>query len=805
MSVVDDLRYAMRYTRRRPGRAILAVLILAIGIGAATAVFSVVDQTVLRRPPFTASDRLVDVQNMRRGGGGGSGHSAEKVLAWREQPSVFERLETFVPRTLDLTGGGEPERITVLAVSPGLFDMLGVQPVLGRPFVIDDAEPGADPLIVVSARLAERRLGGALGALGRRLTAGEQTFTVIGVMSDAFSLLGRDQAWIPMDPRLNLGRPRARDFFAVARLIEGLAISQAQDRANRIADRLQVETPIPGTWDIRIDEKRVAATTPATRAALLALLGGVGCLWLLACVSTMQLVIAGTAEQQVDLRIRASLGASRVTLVRQVLLQVSMLALSAGALGALAAYWVVRVFAVSAPSLLTTWRTAPLTVDARVLLLTLAASVVAAFVAGLLPALWSTRHGALGARAAMGASGLPPGTERLSSLLVATQVACAVVLAVGAGLMFRTIANVSKIPLGFSPDGLIVMNVNLAASRYQTEAGQYEFFRRVLERLRQSPQVSAAAVAGGLTFYGFGGERLASADGVELPDDSTLAMNSVSDGYFETLGVKVLAGRFFTRQDMGAPVVVLGRSLASQLWPKGNATGSTLRSLDDGHSWTVVGVVDDLDARVSHDRPLQLQWYLPRPMSSEATARVGQPANAYHRLIVRAATLEAGLAAAKAAVWAENPDQPIEHVIRASDELRDVFAAHFLVQRLATGLSAIGLIVACVGVFGVLAQVVARRRREIGVRMALGATSARVAGMVIGRAGGTLAIGVVVGLAMATMLARGLQAVLFGVTPLDPRSMSAAALVVVSTGLVSAWWPARSAARVDPAVAIRED
>jgi hypothetical protein len=313
MSVVDDLRYVTRHTRRRPGRAVLAVLILALGIGTATAVFSVVDQTVLRRPPFIASDRLVDVQNMRRGGGGGSGHSAEKALAWREQASVFERLETFVPRTLDITGVGEPERITVLGVSPGLFGMLGVQPLLGRPFVVDDAAPGAGPLIIVSARLAERRLGGVQVALGRRLTAGTESFTVIGVMSDAFALLGHDQAWLPMDPRHNLGRPRARDFFVIARLIEGLSFSQAQERANRIAERLQTGAPIPGTWDIRIDEKRVAATTPATRSALLALLGGVACLWLLACVSVMQLVIAGTAEQQVDLRIRASLGASRAT------------------------------------------------------------------------------------------------------------------------------------------------------------------------------------------------------------------------------------------------------------------------------------------------------------------------------------------------------------------------------------------------------------------------------------------------------------------------------------------------------------
>ncbi len=803
MSAVDDIRYATRVTLRRPGRTVLSALILAMGIGAATAVFSVVDQTVLRRPPFKDGDRLVDVMNMRRGGGGGSGHSAEKVLAWRDQPSVFERLETFVPRTFDLTGGGEPERITALAVSPGLFDMLGVQPLFGRSFVVDDAAPGADAPIIVSARLAERRMGGAQAALGRRLAVGREAFTVIGVMSDAFALLGRDQAWLPMDPRHNLGRPRSNEFFVLARLAEGLTVTEAQLRANLIADRLQAEAPIPRTWDIRIDQKRVAATTPSTRSALLALLVGVGCLWLLACVSAMQLVLTGTIEQQHEFRVRASLGASRVTLVRQVLIQVAMLALSGGALGALAAYWAVSAFAVSAPSVLTFWRTAPLTVDARVLAVALAASVVAAVVAGLLPALWITRAGPLDAGNAMGASALPRGTDRLSSMLVATQVACAVVLTAGAGLMFRTIDNIGQIPLGLDPEGVVTMSVNVPVSRYPTSASQLNFVARVLDRLRQAPGVSAAAVAGGLTFYAFGSERLASADVPGLPDDATLAMNSVSDGYFEALRVRALRGRTFTREDMGSNVVVLGRTLAARLWPRGDAVGATLRSLDDGRAWTVIGVVDDLDDRPSHDRPIQLQWYQPRSTSTDPL--VSTQGTATHRLIVRAASLEVGLAAAKAAVWAEDPDQPIERVMRASDELRDVFAAHVLVQRLATALSAIGLVVACVGVFGVLAQAVARRRREIGVRMALGATPRRIGRMVVGRAGSPLAIGLMMGLAVAVALTRGLQSVLFGVSPLDPASLSAAVLVVASTGLVAAWWPARSAARVDPAVAIREE
>ena len=311
--LLDETRNAIRSASHRPVFTALVLLIMALGIGAATAVFSVVDQTVLRRPPFLHGDRLVDVLNIRRGGGGGSGHSAEKLLGWREQMSVFERLESFVPRTFDLTGGsGEPERVTALAVSPGLFDMLGVQPVLGRDFTPDDAAPGAAPLVLVSRQLAERRLGGIETSLGARFTMSGQGYTVVGVMPDSFTLLGREQAWVPIDPRRHLGQPRLRDFFVLGRLAPGLSVPQAQTRANQIADRLQAESPLTGTWDIRIDEKRATATTRATRSAMLALLGVVACLLLLACVSVAHLVLSRMSQQRHEFAIRASLGASRV-------------------------------------------------------------------------------------------------------------------------------------------------------------------------------------------------------------------------------------------------------------------------------------------------------------------------------------------------------------------------------------------------------------------------------------------------------------------------------------------------------------
>jgi hypothetical protein len=351
------------------------------------------------------------------------------------------------------------------------------------------------------------------------------------------------------------------------------------------------------------------------------------------------------------------------------------------------------------------------------------------------------------------------------------------------------------------------MNVDLPASRYPTAARQFEFFAQVLERLRRTSGVSAAAVAGGLTSYSFGSERLSSSEAPELAADEIAANNQVSDGYFETVGIRLLAGRTFSRFDMGAPAAVVGRTLASRLWPSGHAVGSTMRNLDDGRTWTVIGVVDDVDARPSHDFQISLQWYVPRSIAQEPFASGAQDSrvNAYHRLILRTASPDLGLAAAKAAVWAADPEQPIERVTRGDDEVRDVFAAHRVVQWVTTLFSVIGLVVAAIGVFGVLSQVVGWRRREIGVRMSLGATPRQIGGMVVGWAAFMIAVGLAIGIVAAFALTRSLQSVLYGITPWDGVSFITAVILVTATGLVAAWWPARTAARVEPAIAMRED
>lgn len=805
MVLADDVRYAVRSLVRRPAFAALTMLIVALGVGATTTVFSLVDQTVLRPPPFLHGDRLVDVMDIRRGGSGGNSHPAEKVVGWREQTSVFERLETYAPREFDLSGGDtEPERIQAPAVSVGLYDMLGVRPFLGRPFTRADGVPGAARVVIVGAGLAERRLGGVRSALGASIRLSSELYTVVGVMADTFTLLGREQAWVPIDERYHVGRPEARDFFVVARLVPGMSVAAAQSRANEIADRLQAEQPLRRSWDIRIDEKRAAWTTAATRSALLALLGGVGCLLLLTCVSVAQLVLSRGMEQQTELAIRASLGASRASLVRQMLVEASLLAAAGAALGVGGATWAVRALAGTVVAELVSLRTSTLTVDARALSVSIAATLATVVASGLLPALRLSRPPPYETLVPKGATTTPRGVERVSLTLVTAQVACAIVLVVGAALMFRTIANVTRIPLGFEPGGLVSMNIDLPTARYPTPASQHEFFEGVLARLRRAPGVRSASVAGHLRVHEFGYWDLEAPGRPAGSDPLLTARNMVDDAYFDTLGIPLVSGRPLTIADSGTGVAVLGRSLASRLWPAGGAVGAWLRDRDDpANAWQIVGVVDDIDARVTSDRRMDLQWYTTWPTDAKTSQMLAPTGSVYRRLIVRAPDTTAAVAAAKAAVWAVDPNQPIERITLATDEVRAEFTRHRLVQRLMTVFSAAGLLVAAVGVFGVLSHIVVRRRREIGVRMALGATPARIGRLVAGRAGLTIAAGVAVGVAGAAALSRTLQSVLFDVSPWDPLSFIAAAALVGLTGLLAAWWPARLAARVEPAVAMR--
>jgi predicted permease len=804
----EDVRRGLAALSRRPVYAALATFLIAIGTAAATTVFSVVDQTILRRPPFLHGDRLVDVMNVRRGGGGSPRHSAEKALRWRDEPQVFERLETYSSRWFDIASGPEPQRIRGVAVSRGLFDLLGVQPFVGRGFVAEDVVPGADPVVVVSRGLAVRAFGTPSAALGAQLRLSGEPHTIVGVLASTVMLFGGEQVWLPIDPRHYVGQSAVQDFLVLARLPSGLPLATAQARANAIADRLQAEAPLRNWfWDIRIDEKRVALTSAPTRSALLVLLAGVWCLVLLTCVSTCLLVLARMAERRVEIAVRSSLGAGRWRLVREVMLEVGVLASAGGAMGVLASQWMLQSVAARTMADLAFQRTTPLGLDARVMLAALATIALAIVTAGLVPALRATRP-ELDVILRHGPTRTTGGRERPFAVLVGSQVACAVALLVAAMITARTMANVYAIDLGFDASSVGVAIVDLVASRYPTEEARFEFFERVRAQLSSAPHIEATAVAEGLMSSGYGYWDFETQSG-PVGESLLTSMNRVSDGYFETMGVRIVAGRTFSPADMGAPVVIVNRTLANRFWPSGDAVGSWLRDRDDptGLRRTVIGVVEDIDARVQSHERIALQWYEPWPRHDTATGPSPQPFQTFFPLWILVRTAEPGSAAAalKAAVWAVDPLRPIDEVASAADLWLGLFARQRLVQRVIGAFATVAVLLVTVGVFGVLSQAVVRRRREIGVRMALGATPARVRRMIVSRAGVTIALGIAVGLAGAVALARMLEAVLVGVTPLDPVSFASAVAIITVVGLAAAWWPARQAARVEPAVAPRAD
>lgn len=806
-SIRDEIRYALRAFARRPRFCLLVCLVIALGVGATTTVFSVVDQTVLRRPPFLHGERLVDVMNVRRNGGGGSGHPAEKILGWREELQVFERLECYVPQRFDVTDEAAPEHIRAVAVCPGLFDMLGVAPFVGRAFTVADAAPGAPGTIIVSAGFATTRFGTGEAALGREVRLDGTPHVVIGVMPTSFSILGREQAWLVVDLRHHVGQRNARDFWALGRLPSSLSLEVAQARAYAIADRRQSEAPLPGSWDVRLDEKRIASMSGQTRSALLALLAGVACLLVLTCVSAAQLLLARTAERTGELAVLASLGATRGDLIRSLLIELSAIGVVAGLAGVLVSLWAVQRLGASVVPELISMQTAPLAVDARVLLVALATVFVAIVGAGLAPAFQASRP-AIEVLLRSGQSTATARVDSWSSVLVGIQVAFTVALLVAAVLTFRTMANVHAIDLGLEPEGVVVASLDLPSARYPTAFARYDVLERMRQRLASQPGVDRAAVAGYLTVYGFGFWDFETAHGSDREPMLT-SMNRVGPGYFETMGIQLVAGRTFAPSDMGAPVIVVGRSLARRLWPQGDAVGAWLRDRDDasGPRRTVIGVVEDIDARVASDRRMDMQWYEPFPVDDTppAQATVGRPSFVPHRLLVRTSSMQGAVSAVRRAITTEDPLLPVDRIAPATDEMLNVFAEHQLVQRVTAGFAVAAALLSAVGIFGVIAQLVQQRRREIGIRLALGATSAGVQRVVVGRLAVTIAIGAVIGLGGAVMLTRTLRAVLFGVSPLDAPSFALAVVAIVLTALAASWVPAKRAARISPATALRAE
>ncbi|HEX5409429.1 MAG TPA: ABC transporter permease [Gemmatimonadaceae bacterium] len=801
-----DVGYALRKLRGAPVFTLTALLTLALGIGANTAIFSVVHGVLLKPLPFPHPEQLVRIWSVNpQMGSTQASVSPVDLDDWRAQRAVFTDLGgywyTEGGSGIDMTGNGDPRRLSAAFVEPGFFPVLGVQPQLGRlPREDEMHRGGADHVVVLSYSFWHRQFAGSPAVVGRTLTLGGDPYEVLGVMPRDFRYpADRIDVYIPYATIPDEAIPRLRQVHVldvVARLRPGVTIERGRAEMAAITHRLSEQYAEDRGWTNATVEPLRDVMVGSARTGLLVLLGAVAFVLLLACANLASLLLARASVRERELATRSALGASRGRLVRQLLTESLVLALAGGALGVLLALMGTRALVTLSSGQLP--RAAEIGLDPTVLGFAVAVSVATGVIFGLVPALRATAsdlQSALreGGRGNSGARG-----QRMRAALVVAEVAVVVVLAVGAGLMTRSFLRLLDVRLGFRPDHVLVVNFTVGPRHQGSTAQMQSFYAQVLDRVRALPGVADAGAAKEIPFRG-SGERVGFVpEGMVVPSGAeppTAHLIHVSDGYFHALGVPVLAGREFRRSDDShAPLVlVVNAAFAKQFLPGRAAVGRTLDI--DGKQVPIIGVVGDV-----------------RQVSVEESA---QPAMFIHNLqnmrvqtnlVVRTRGEPLAMAAAvQHAIWDLDRDQTITSIFTLSSAVGDAVARPRLLTTLLTLFGALGLLIGGIGLYGVLAYFVMQRRREIGVRVALGADAGRVQRMVVGRGLSLAVAGILAGLAGALVLTRFMRSILFGVGTTDPATFVGVTLVLLGVALLASWIPARRAARVDPLVAMRAE
>jgi putative ABC transport system permease protein len=802
--LVRDLGYGTRLLRRAPGFAATCVAIVGLGIASVTATFSVVYGIVLRPLPYAEPQRLVTLWTRapRLGLARNPGPvCAADYREWRRANDVFEDIALVRPvASFNLVGWGDPERLVGARVSANLFRVLGAVPALGRTFAEGEDALGHERVVLLSQGLWRRRFGADASVVGRRISLSGVPHTVIGVMGAEFDYPGREfQVWTPLtvDPAELARTETPYNYLTVARLRSGVSQAQAQAEMDTIAARLEREFPATNR-DVGVSVTGMLDDlVRPVRPALFALFAAVGCVLLMACLNLANLLGARAAARAREFAVRVALGASRARLAVQALAEVAPILALGGALGLVAAAWVVKAALPFLPASLP--RAGAIHVDAAALAFASGMILLTGLLAGLAPAVQAWRSGfGPAAREASRSTAGGRGQSRGRRLLVIAQIALAVPLLMSGCLLARSFAALTSVDPGFRAENVVSLHLAIPRGKYARDEDVASLCTRLLERVRTLPGVASAAMVNRLPLSGYGQISSLEFEGREgepaLPVDS----RTISDAYFETMGIPVREGRAFDGHDGAAapPVGIVDEALARRLWPGRTAVGTRFRVEGPGERWVeVVGVVGHLhNDSLDTDARAQVYW----PYRQRAQDRMV--------LVVRGQSRgQPPAAAIVEAIRDVEPDLPA-YDVRPMEEVRErSLAARWLGAILVGGFAALSLALASLGVYGVVSFAVARRVREFGIRAALGADRTALTRLVLGEGAALATMGLLFGVGASFLVGRAIQGLLFGVTPRDAASFVIPCVLLLLVVLVASYVPARKAARVDPLVALRHD
>lgn len=803
-TLLQDLQYAARMLWKNPVMTFVAIIALGLGVGANTAIFSVVNAVILRPLPYEDPDRLVRL----------SEHSPQvpqmsisypNFLDWREQNQVFSGLAATQFRSLNLIGVDEPERLSGRAVSADFFDVLGVKPVAGRSFSADEDRPGANRVAIISHGLWQRRFGSEPEILGRQLNLSGDSYTVIGVLPETYRFGTATDIFVPIGLRADqmMQRGEHPGIYAIARLKPGVTVEGARSELISMATRISNQYGMTGNSATLTTLSELFIGD--VRTPLLILLGAVGFVLLIACANVANLLLARAASRSKEMAIRTALGAGRLRIIRQLLTESVLLSCLGGAVGLLLALWGVDVLRTTTIDSLPT--TADIKLDGVVLVFTLAVSLLTGIIFGLAPALGASKLD-LNDTLKEGGRGGTAGSarQRVRSVLIVSEVALTLVLLICAGLLIRSFVQIQDVDPGFKAENLLVIQIARAA-KSDEGAQVLNFFNQLEERIRELPGVESAAVSTGLPFIGTSDTSFA-IEGRPKPEPGkqpqTMFYNTTPH-YLRAMGIQLVKGRFFNAQDTerSPRVAVIDEEFARQQFPDSDPLGQRIAGNGPIPAQEIIGVV----AHVKHfgldsaSESIKPQLYfafsqIPEKFLPQVAGRMN--------LVVRTTSDPMSVAAAvRREVQALDPNQPVYNVSTMEQTLDRSLATQRLATTLLALFAAVALILAAVGIYGVMAYSVTQRTHELGIRMALGAQRGDVLKLVVGHGMLLALVGVGVGLVAAFVLTRLMASLLYGVSATDPVTFAGVALLLALVALVANFIPARRATKIDPMIALR--